>query len=84
MGEKMECKPVSPRESMVGSGPPHLEFCHFTLKAKCECWSISLVCIAVPMFFRHRSFFVHVIVSDQEYPKGTCLALSFSFVYCGS
>jgi len=26
MGEKMECKPLCPRKSMVGSAPPHLDF----------------------------------------------------------
>ena len=25
MGEKMECKPVCPREIMIGLGPPHLD-----------------------------------------------------------
>ena len=26
MCEKMECKPACPRDSMEGSGPPHLDF----------------------------------------------------------
>jgi len=55
--------------------------CHSTLKAKCECWSIFLVCIAAPIFVDiiHPSF--SVIVSDKEYPKGTCLAPKK--IYCG-
>ena len=56
--------------------------CHSTLKAKCECWSIFFVCIAAPMFFRHCSSFIPVIVSGQKYMKGTCLAPRY-FVYCG-
>ena len=29
---------------------------------------------------RHRSYFVPVIVSGKEYPKGTCLAPSFFLI----
>ena len=45
------------KQGRVGSHTLGL-LCHSTLKAKCECQSITLLCIAAPMFLDivHHSF----------------------------
>ena len=83
MGERRECKPAfqsegSPREGKVGSGPPHLDFYVIWHQVWMLEYLLKVYCSThVP---KQHSSFVPVIVSDKEYPKGTCLAPSFFIV----
>ena len=81
MGEKMECKPVCPRESMVGSGPHTWTFMSFNTKSQVCMLERLLSVYCSTHVCRHCSSFVPVIVSDKEYSKGTCLAPSFCLLW---
>ena len=80
MGEKMECKPACPRDGIVGSGSPTLDFMSFDTKNQGRMLKLLRNVNYYTHDPRHHSSFIPVIVSGKKYRKGTCLAPRLSLL----